>query len=129
MENIMEVITMESRAYLRLMEKLDSITAYVEEAVRREEEARKRTGEDSVNDGKWMTGKEVCEALGVSSRTLQRYRMQGEVSYSQYGKNLRYPRAEIDAFVEKRLVKTTSEQVDRLTERYAMTLKRKGGAR
>ncbi|WP_075964970.1 helix-turn-helix domain-containing protein [Parabacteroides massiliensis] len=125
----MEVITMESRAYLRLMEKLDSITAYVEEAVRREEEARKRTGEDSVNDGKWMTGKEVCEALGVSSRTLQRYRMQGEVSYSQYGKNLRYPRAEIDAFVEKRLVKTTSEQVDRLTERYAMTLKRKGGAR
>ena len=31
----MEVITMESRAYLRLMEKLDSITAYVEEAVRR----------------------------------------------------------------------------------------------
>lgn len=40
----MEVITMESRAYLRLMEKLDSITAYVEEAVRREEEARKRTG-------------------------------------------------------------------------------------
>ena len=125
----MEVITMESRAYLRLMEKLDSITAYVEEAVRREEEVRKRTGEDSVNDGKWMTGKEVCEALGVSSRTLQRYRMQGEVSYSQYGKNLRYPRAEIDAFVEKRLVKTTSEQVDRLTERYAMTLKRKGGAR
>ena len=125
----MEVITMESRAYLRLMEKLDSITAYVEEAVRREEEARKRTGEDSVNDGKWMTGKEVCEALGVSSRTLQRYRMQGEVSYSQYGKNLRYPRAEIDAFVEKRLVKTTSEQVDRLTEGYAMTLKRKGGAR
>lgn len=125
----MEVITMESRAYLRLMEKLDSITAYVEEAVRREEEARKRTGEDSVNDGKWMTGKEVCEALGISSRTLQRYRMQGEVSYSQYGKNLRYPRAEIDAFVEKRLVKTTSEQVDRLTEGYAMTLKRKGGAR
>lgn len=125
----MEVITMESRAYLRLMEKLDSITAYVEEAVRREEEARKRTGEDSVSDGKWMTGKEVCEALGISSRTLQRYRMQGEVSYSQYGKNLRYPRAEIDAFVEKRLVKTTSEQVDRLTERYAMTLKRKGGAR
>lgn len=125
----MEVITMESRAYLRLMEKLDSITAYVEEAVRREEEARKRTGENSVSDGKWMTGKEVCEALGISSRTLQRYRMQGEVSYSQYGKNLRYPRAEIDAFVEKRLVKTTSEQVDRLTEGYAMTLKRKGGAR
>ena len=125
----MEVITMESRAYLRLMEKLDSITAYVEEAVRREEEARKRTGEDSVSDGKWMTGEEVCEALGISSRTLQRYRMQGEVSYSHYGKNLRYPRAEIDAFVEKRLVKTTSEQVDRLTEGYAMTLKRKGGAR
>ena len=125
----MEVITMESRAYLRLMEKLDSITAYVEEAVRREEEARKRTGEDSVSDGKWMTGKEVCEALGISSRTLQRYRMQGEVSYSQYGKNLRYPRVEIDAFVEKRLVRTTSEQVDRLTEGYAMTLKRKGGAR
>lgn len=125
----MEVITMESRAYLRLMEKLDSITAYVEEAIRREEEARKRTGEDSVSDGKWMTGKEVCEALGISSRTLQRYRMQGEVSYSQYGKNLRYPRAEIEAFVEKRLVKTTSEQVDRLTEGYAMTLKRKGGAR
>ena len=125
----MEVITMESRAYLRLMEKLDSITAYVEEAVRREEEARKRTGEDSVSDGKWMPGKEVCEALGISSRTLQRYRMQGEVSYSQYGKNLRYPRAEIDAFVEKRLVRTTSEQVDRLTEGYAMTLKRKGGAR
>lgn len=82
----MEVITMESLAYLRLMEKLDSITAYVEEAIRWEEEAQKRMGEDSVSDGEWMTGKEVCGALRISSRTLQRYRMQGEVSYSRHGR-------------------------------------------
>ena len=75
----MEIMTIESNAYRLLVEKIEKITAYVEESRNREETERKRKEEAESPatkgrkaDPKWMTHKEVCEALDISHRTLQR---------------------------------------------------------
>ena len=76
-------MTIESNAYRLLVEKIEKITAYVEESRNREETERKRKEEAESPatkgrkaDPKWMTHKEVCEALDISHRTLQRYRQE-----------------------------------------------------
>ena len=77
----MEVMSIESNAYRLLVEKIEKIAAYVEASGEREETERKRKEEAERGttgggkaDPKWMTHKEVCEALDISHRTLQRYR-------------------------------------------------------
>ena len=64
----MEIMTIESNAYRLLVEKIEKITAYVEESRNREETERKRKEEAESPaakgrkaDPKWMTPKEVCE--------------------------------------------------------------------
>lgn len=76
MSTTMEIMTIESNAYRLLVEKIEKITAYVEESRNREETERKRKeeAESPVTKGrkadpKWMTHKEVCEALDISHRT------------------------------------------------------------
>ena len=95
----MEIMTIESNAYRLLVEKIEKITAYVEESRNREETERKRKeeAESPVTKGrkadpKWMTHKEVCEMLDISHRTLQRYRQKNIVPYSMIGRQIRYPR-------------------------------------
>jgi hypothetical protein len=93
----MEIMTIESNAYRLLVEKIEKITAYVEESRNREETERKRKeeAESPVTKGrkadpKWMTHKEVCEALDISHRTLQRYRSIGALPYKTLGKKTYY---------------------------------------
>ena len=92
MSTTMEIMTIESNAYRLLVEKIEKITAYVEESRNREETERKRKEEAESPatkgrkaDPKWMTHKEVCEALDISHRTLQRYRQKNIVPYSMIG--------------------------------------------
>ena len=72
----MEIMTIESNAYRLLVEKIEKITAYVEESRNREETERKRKEEAESPaakgrkaDPKWMTHKEVCEALDIPTKS------------------------------------------------------------
>ena len=104
----MEIMTIESNAYRLLVEKIEKITAYVEESRNREETERKRKeeAESPVTKGrkadpKWMTHKEVCEALDISHRTLQRYRSEGALSYKTLGKKTYYSETDVLDFLSK----------------------------
>ena len=60
----MEVITIESKAFAALVEKIDGIAAYVEESRQREQDEQQGQEEkNSRTTDKWMTGSEVCEFL------------------------------------------------------------------
>ncbi|MDO5421208.1 MAG: helix-turn-helix domain-containing protein [Bacteroides sp.] len=86
----MEVITIESKAFAVLVEKIDGITAYVEASRQREQEQQQ--GHEEKNHRKadtWMTGNEVCEYLEISPRTLQRYRTNRILAFSICGKKIR----------------------------------------
>ena len=70
----MEVITIESKAFAVLVEKIDGIAAYVQESRQRETEQQGQDEKNRRKADKWMQNAEVCEYLEISPRTLQRYR-------------------------------------------------------
>lgn len=114
-------MTIESNAYRLLVEKIDRIAAHVEASGEREEaergrkeEAERLTTGRRKADPKWMTHKEVCEFLGVSHRTLQRYRQKNIVPYSMIGRQIRYPRLAIESLRERWMVETPADKIDRM---------------
>ena len=124
MSTTMEIMTIESNAYRLLVEKIEKITAYVEESRNREETERKRKEEAESPatkgrkaDPKWMTHKEVCEALDISHRTLQRYRQKNIVPYSMIGRQIRYPR---------QAVETPAAKIDRMIAEHPLHNRKNG---
>lgn len=111
----MEVITIESKAFAALVEKIDGIAAYVEESRQREQDGQQ--GQEEKNSrmtGKWMTGSEVCEYLEISPRTLQRYRTNRIIAFSICGKKIRYRRTDVEQFRERWMRETPDKQIDRM---------------
>lgn len=68
----MEVITMESDAYKRLVSKIEQIADFVAEAKLPSEEKKEA----------WLDSNQLADALGISTRTLQRLRDDNLISYS-----------------------------------------------
>lgn len=114
-QQIMEVITIESKAFSALVEKIDGIAAYVEESRQREQDGQQGQEEkNSRTTGKWMTGSEVCEYLEISPRTLQRYRTNRIIAFSICGKKIRYRRTDVEQFRERWMRETPDKQIDRM---------------
>ena len=117
----MEAMSIESNAYRLLVEKIEKIAAYVEASGEREETERKRKEEaergmtgGGKTDPKWMTHKEVCETLGISPRTLQRYRQKHIIPYSMIERQIRYPRQAVESLRERWIVETPADKIDRM---------------
>ena len=129
----MEIMTIESNAYRLLVEKIEKITAYVEESRNREETERKRKEEAESPaakgrkaDPKWMTHKEVCEMLDISHRTLQRYRQKHIIPYSMIGRQIRYPRQAVESLRERWMVETPAAKIDRMIAEHPMHNRKNG---
>lgn len=129
----MEIMTIESNAYRLLVEKIEKITAYVEESRNREETERKRKeeAESPAAKGrkaapKWMTHKEVCEMLDISHRTLQRYRQKHIIPYSMIGRQIRYPRQAVESLRERWMVETPAAKIDRMIAEHPLHNRKNG---
>ena len=95
----MEVITIDSKAYKELIEKIDSIASYI-----------KNTQNSSVElDEVWVDCYEVCTFLRISERTLQRLRTNNLISYSILSGKTYYSIGEIKRILTKRLVRSGDE--------------------
>ena len=86
----MEVITIESKAFHELLSQLDAIKAEVKNNTRQTEQT-----------DKWLDNEETASLLKVSKRTLQTYRDQGEISFSQTGSKIYYRSSDIEEFLMK----------------------------
>lgn len=118
----MEVMTIESKAFAALVEKIDGIAAYVE-ASRQREQDEQQQGQEEKNRrkaDKWMTGSEVCGYLEISPRTLQRYRTNRIIAFSICGKKIRYRRTDVEQFRERWMRETPGTQVDRMVEAHPL---------
>ncbi len=103
----MNVITLESEAYKALIEKIDSLSKFVEQI------------QPKVNpEEAWVDSKDVCTYLRISSRTLQRLRSSGHISYSTLGGKIYYTISEIKKLLESRKIRTSAESLDELCEMY-----------
>lgn len=86
----MQVITIQSEAFLEIVQKLDEIKAKVNE------EKSKQPLTDV-----WLDNQQVCDLLKISIRTLQTYRDEGTISFSQIGSKIYYKASDIENHLNK----------------------------
>ena len=88
----MEIINVESRTWEMSMARLENFAEKVE--------ARCCVSGDKALQ-KWLDNQEVCEILGISKRTLQTYRDNGTLSYTQIGHKMYYRPEDIESLINK----------------------------
>lgn len=86
----MEVITIESEAFKKIAAYLETIKQALEA------QSRKAPFSDL-----WLDNSEVCSLLKISKRTLQTYRDQGDLSFSQVGAKIYYRASDVEKFLNK----------------------------
>ncbi len=104
----MEVITIESRAFKQLMDKLEALSEYVysmEHPVENEDE-------------RWVDSQEVCRFLKISERTLQRLRANGKITYSCIGGKYYYQIGQTKKLLKANIIKSTDECMENLIEHH-----------
>lgn len=104
----MEVITIESRAFKQLMEKLEALSEYVYSMERPVEN----------EDENWVGSQDICQFLKISERTLQRLRANGKITYSCMGGKYYYQIGQIKKLLQTHIVKSSDECLQRLIERH-----------
>lgn len=103
----MDVILIEKSDFDRLVGNIAEIAEYIRES-----------GKSSSATERWISGMEAMEILGVSPRTLQRYRDSGRIPFSKIGKNCRYRLADIERVLEAHRIDGTEEKPDGLRRQY-----------
>ena len=88
----MEVITIESSAFAQIMGKLKSLDDKFIELQYKAENPLKE---------KWLDNQEMILLLKVSKRTLQMYRDEKLIPYSQVGNKMYYKATDIEKFLKK----------------------------
>ena len=94
----MEVITIESRAFKQLMDKLEALSEYVysmEPSVENEDE-------------NWVGSQDICRFLKISERTLQRLRANGKITSCMGGKYY-YQIGQIRKLLRAHIIKSNDE--------------------
>ena len=84
----MEAIIIAKQEYDQILVKLDEIR----------EGLHKQVNPSPIQE-RYLTNAEVCDLLKVSRRTLQRYRDEGLIAFSQVGATIRYKAADVEQFL------------------------------
>lgn len=100
----MEVITMESDVFKEIKGKLDEIHNYVSS----------QTKKDELRDDDLLDNYEVCTFLQISARTLQRFRSENLITYSQIRGKIYYQYKEIKRLLNDNLIRRDQSYLDEL---------------
>lgn len=104
----MEVITIDSKAYKELIEKIDSIADYIRN--------KNNQNTSAELDEVWVDSYEVCTFLRISERTLQRLRTNNLISYSILSGKTYYTIGEIKRILAERLVRSGDDALANLVK-------------
>lgn len=74
----------------------------------REELAKANVG--GLGADEYLTSKEVCEELGISSRQFQKYRDERRIAFSQFGRKIYVRRSDLNAFIANHRIASRYEQ-------------------
>ena len=86
----MEVITIESEAFNKIATQIEEIRSSIE-----------RQEKQKPFSDPWLDNDEVCQLLKISKRTLQSYRDEGDLSFSQIGAKIYYKASDVNAFLQQ----------------------------
>lgn len=108
---VMEVITIDSKAYRELIGKIEKIAEYV---------VRKENDKESPDREIWLDSQEVANLLRISTKTLQRLRKDKLVSYSIMRGRCLYKLSEIERGLNERLITCDPRTLDEFRKNYLL---------
>lgn len=88
----MNVITIQSEAFQEIIDRLETISKKLNGS------EGKAKNNISAN---WLTIDQTCQILSISRRTLQSYRDDGVISFSQYQGKIYFKASDIEAHLQK----------------------------
>jgi len=94
----MDVITIESSAFAQIMAKLKSLEDKFIEL--------RDKAENPLKD-RWLDNQEMMQILKISRRTLQTYRDEKVIPFSQVGSKIYYKAADVEKFLKKNYKKVS----------------------
>jgi len=113
---IMDVITIESTAFLELEAKINLIAKYVNE---------QQTVVIENSDETWVDNYDVCTFLKISERTLQRLRSKGLVSYSVISGKSYYTITEVKRMLTQHIIRSNEECLGDLITNHKQSAERR----
>jgi excisionase family DNA binding protein len=105
----MEVITMESSAYMALTEQIAEIANYI---------CKSKEKKNGLPD-RQVGSAEAAQILGISRRTLQRMRDGHRIRYTTLGGKCMYRLSEIDRFITEHTVTEENSILDGISRNHA----------
>jgi len=109
----MEVITIESKAYQELMQKINQLIQSVQEKPKEE----KPVIEEKKDE--WLDSNAVCQQLDISSRTLYRLQKERLISYSTLRGRYRFKRSDVEQFLHNRVIVSQPETLNEKRQTYS----------
>ena len=100
----MKVVTIESKAYKKLVRQIEWIYSYVKKQTK--ENATPKPDPSEV----WIGNEETAKMLEISQLTLQRLRSNGEITYSIRGGKARYTLQEMNRLIAGRVVRNNKSK-------------------
>jgi excisionase family DNA binding protein len=92
----MEVITITSEAFQKITNDISEISKSINNS----------NNKQPLSEN-WLDIADVCQVLHISKRTLQSYRDNGTLSYSQIGGKIYFKASDIEAHLQKHYVKAS----------------------
>lgn len=89
----MEVITIESDAFKKLIKSVEELKTVVSENF-----SNQSLNNGSLSNKSWLNKKEACQMLRISERTLQTYRKTGIIPFSRIQGKIYYKAEDMQAF-------------------------------
>jgi hypothetical protein len=90
----MEIVAIESKTFEQIKQRFEDFAKQV-----------KNLCGDNQNKEKWLGNEDVCELLQISSRTLQSYRDNGILPFSQIGRKCYYRVSDIENLISESQIK------------------------
>lgn len=88
----MEIINVDARTWELIMKRIEVLADKTEDLCR-------NTGDKSLQ--KWLDNQDVCQLLGISKRTLQTYRDNGTLPYTQINHKIYYRPQDVEQAINK----------------------------
>ncbi|MFI3294101.1 MAG: helix-turn-helix domain-containing protein [Rikenellaceae bacterium] len=92
----MEIINIEKCAFEMMMARLSEFAQRVEKLYHKR---------NDKTLSQWLDNEDVCRMLNISKRTLQSYRDNGVLAYTQVDRKIYYSVAEVNRFINDKKIK------------------------
>lgn len=88
----MEIVNIEVRTFEAMMERFEAFAERIDSLCQASGDKRLK---------KWLDNQDVCEILNISKRTLQTYRDNGTLAYSQINHKMFYKSEDVERLIQK----------------------------